>query len=149
MDGLWLLPILALPHIFYLWLWCAPESWPACCRTVGGDRRPDKLACGDQGCKFMAAAAHVIKAVQGLGLVGWFQLYAPGALSPTAVLALPAWRLVLGCLALVLGQSLNAGIYRAIGRNGVYYGNRFGAPLGPWCAPAHQLAARFSFAIIS
>ena len=34
----------------------------------------------------------------------------------------------------LLGQSLNAGIYAAIGRNGVYYGNCFGAPLGPWCS---------------
>jgi hypothetical protein len=52
----------------------------------------------------------------------------------SGVLAQPAWRLVLGFAGLVFGQCLNVAIYAAIGRNGVYYGSRLGAPLGPWCS---------------
>ena len=33
--------------------------------------------------------------------------------------------------ALVIGQGLNAAIYRAIGKSGVYYGNRLGLEV-PW-----------------
>ena len=136
-EGLWLIPFLALPHVFYLWLWTRSSAWMAVTRIVtrlfGGKWPADKAAQGDQACKYMATMAHVIKMVQAAGVIAWFHVYSPDALTPSSVLAQPLWRIVLGAAGLLLGQGLNAGIYSAIGRNGVYYGNIFGAPLGPWC----------------
>ena len=45
---------------------------------------------------------------------------------------LTAFRLVLGVQFFVVGQLLNASIYRAIGKAGVYYGYKIGVPV-PWC----------------
>ena len=137
-QGLWLVAFLSIPHIFYLWLWTQPSAWISVSGTItralgGAWSTTDKVAQGDQACKYMAAMAHVIKVVQGLSVIAWFQVYCAASLTPSAVLALPPWRILAGVLGLGLGQSLNAGIYAAIGRNGVYYGNRFGAKLGPWC----------------
>ena len=137
-QGLWLIPFLALPHVFYLWLWTNPSAWIAVTgsvtRLLGGKWPADKAAQGDQACKYMAIMAHLIKIIQATGVIAWFLVYSPAALTPSGVLALPVWRLLLGATMGLLGQSLNAGIYAAIGRNGVYYGNCFGAPLGPWCS---------------
>lgn len=43
-----------------------------------------------------------------------------------------AFRLVLGLQLFFLGQFLNASIYNAIGKAGVYYGYKIGVPV-PWC----------------
>mmetsp|Transcript_45665 Transcript_45665/g.148437 ORF Transcript_45665/g.148437 Transcript_45665/m.148437 type:complete len:253 (-) Transcript_45665:283-1041(-) len=42
-------------------------------------------------------------------------------------------RLAVAAVLMGVGQTLNAGIYAAIGRNGVYYGFKLGAPV-PWCS---------------
>ena len=137
-EGLWLIPFLALPHVFYLWLWTNPSAWIAVTgsvtRLLGGKWPADKAGQGDQACKYMATMAHLIKMIQATSVIAWFLVHSPGALTPSGVLSMPLWRLVLGATMGLLGQSLNAGIYAAIGRNGVYYGNCFGAPLGPWCS---------------
>eukprot|EP00948_MAST-09A_sp_MAST-9A-sp1_P000148 g148.t1 len=41
------------------------------------------------------------------------------------------WRQITGLQLLLLGQAMNIGIYRAIGKNGVYYGARLGYKV-PW-----------------
>ena len=137
LQGLWLIPLLALPNAIYIWLWIKPD---ACIRAVeiatpklGGKWPADKSAQGDQACKYLAALAHTIKMVQAACVVAWFRLYSPDSLTPSGVLAQPPWRLVLGGAGLLFGQCLNVAIYAAIGRNGVYYGSRLGAPLGQWC----------------
>lgn len=136
MEGLWLLPILSLPHIFYFVLWTQPQLWLAVCKPLTEARAQraggTAEAFGNEACMCMSVAAHFIKALQFSSCVVWFWTYSPSSITLAAVMAQPAWRLVLGVLGLLAGQSLNAGIYAAIGRNGVYYGNRFGAKLGPW-----------------
>eukprot|EP00320_Phaeocystis_rex_P009900 CAMPEP_0119072790 /NCGR_PEP_ID=MMETSP1178-20130426/59718_1 /TAXON_ID=33656 /ORGANISM="unid sp, Strain CCMP2000" /LENGTH=211 /DNA_ID=CAMNT_0007054827 /DNA_START=87 /DNA_END=722 /DNA_ORIENTATION=+ len=136
-QGLWLIPILALPHVLYLWLWTRSSTWIAMTgmvtRLLGGKWPADKAYQGDQACRYMASIAHVIKATQAASVIAWFSVYSPDALTPSGALSQPVWRLVLGATGLLLGQGLNVSIYTAIGRNGVYYGSRFGAPLGPWC----------------
>ena len=136
MEGLWLLPILSIPHIFYFVLWTQPQLWLAVCKPLT-DARAQRAggtseAYGNEACICMSVTAHFIKALQFFGCVAWFWTYSPSSLTLAALMAQPVWRLVLGVLLLLAGQSLNAGIYAAIGRNGVYYGNRFGAKLGPW-----------------
>ena len=39
--------------------------------------------------------------------------------------------LIIGTILCILGQLLNISVYKTIGRNGVYYGNRFGLAI-PW-----------------
>lgn len=80
----------------------------------------------------MGMMAHVIKLIQFTSLAVWFFIYSPGALTVGSILGQPPWRLALGLGGMALGQLFNAAIYAAIGQNGVYYGNRFGATLGPW-----------------
>ena len=49
-----------------------------------------------------------------------------------AARASPAWCWCVLALYLIAGQGLNAGIYAAIGNDGVYYGFKLGRPV-PWC----------------
>ena len=138
LQGLWLIPLLALPNAIYIWLWIAPEAWITTTKRAtpifGGSWPSDKTGQGDKACQYLAVLAHTIKMIQAACVVAWFRLYSPDSLTPSGVLAQPAWRLVLGFAGLVFGQCLNVAIYAAIGRNGVYYGSRLGAPLGPWCS---------------
>ena len=137
LQGLWLIPLLALPNAIYIWLWMKPSEWIAVTKIAtprfGGEWPADKPAQGNQACKYLAVLAHGIKMVQAACVVAWFRVYSPDSLTPSAVLAQPMWRLVLGVAGLLFGQCLNLAIYAAIGRNGVYYGSRLGAPLGDWC----------------
>lgn len=49
-----------------------------------------------------------------------------------AVASISLFRWVLGLQLMLLGQLLNAAIYNAIGKAGVYYGYKIGVPV-PWC----------------
>lgn len=130
----WILPVLSLPHVYYAVLWYDSEKWLSATRRLLGDRHeamsPREL--GSAACHYMANAAHLLKMIQFAALLAWCSLYAPQVLSVVGALAAPAWQLVLGASLCAAGQALNVGIYRAIGKNGVYYGNVFGATLGPW-----------------
>lgn len=131
----WILPVLSLPHIFYAWLWFYPDAWVAITRSLLGTKAKGmkRTAVGGAACSHMATAAHVIKVIQTAGMLAWYYTYAPSALSLSALQAQPLAQLGLGIGLVLCGQIFNVGIYTAIGQNGVYYGNKFGAPLGPWC----------------
>ena len=137
-QGLWLIPLLALPNAIYIWLWILPGAWINTTKRAtpifGGSWPSDKTSQGDKACQYLAVLAHTIKMIQAACVVAWFRLYSPDSLTVSSVLAQPAWRLVLGVAGVAFGQCLNVAIYAAIGRNGVYYGSRLGAPLGPWCS---------------
>jgi len=131
-QGLWLIPLLALPNAIYIWLWILPGAWINTTKRAtpifGGSWPSDKTSQGDKACQYLAVLAHTIKMIQAACVVAWFRLYSPDSLTPSAVLAQPAWRLALGVAGVAFGQCLNVAIYAAIGRNGVYYGSRLGAP---------------------
>jgi len=90
----------------------------------------------------MSKAAHALKLIQFSALAAWMwsytntltvqfltsQIFTVGF----SVGSLPL-QLLIGLALIVTGQVFNVAIYKAIGKNGVYYGNRFGAQLGPWC----------------
>ena len=61
-------------------------------------------------------------------LLGFAHLYLLGGLAPPPSL----FALGVGAALVVWGQALNVGIYRAIGKAGVYYGYKFGVAV-PWC----------------
>jgi len=56
-------------------------------------------------------------------------------------LALAPWRLIVGVALCALGQTLNLATYAAIGKDGVYYGSRYGVEV-PWCAKFPFTASR-------
>ena len=60
-EGLWLIPFLALPHVFYLWLWTNPSAWIAVTgsvtRLLGGQWPADKAGQGGQACKDCCVAS--------------------------------------------------------------------------------------------
>ena len=57
-------------------------------------------------------------------LLGFAHLYLLGGLAPPPSL----FGLGVGAALVLWGQALNVGIYRAIGKKGVYYGHRLGLP---------------------
>ena len=141
-QGLWLIPLLALPNAIYIWLWILPGAWINTTKRAtpifGGSWPSDKTSQGDKACQYLAVLAHTIKMIQAACVVAWFRLYSPDSLTPSAVLAQPAWRLALGVAGVAFGQCLNVAIYAAIGRNGVYYGSRLGAPLARRRVPERE-----------
>jgi len=126
-----IIPILALPHIFYGILWKFPKKWV----SIAAGKETDSVAQGNLACDLMAKTTHALKLLQAVALAIWMGRYTDvftAQYLTSTVLTEPMQ--VLAAVALVLiGQSFNVAIYRAIGKNGVYYGNRFGAQLGPWC----------------
>ena len=124
--------MLSLPHVFYYGLWHYPKAWiDAVSRP--GDSTVER---GNTACKVMANAAHALKIVQAVGFIVWILRYAPEVLTMrygTSLLLTQPGSVALGLALIGLGQTFNVAVYQAIGKNGVYYGNRFGAELGPWC----------------
>ena len=55
--------------------------------------------------------------------------------------AVAPWRLIVGVAFFALGQTLNLATYAAIGKDGVYYGCRYGVEV-PWCAKFPFTASR-------
>lgn len=55
--------------------------------------------------------------------------------------AVAPWRLIVGVAFCALGQTLNLATYAAIGKDGVYYGCRYGVEV-PWCATFPFTASR-------
>lgn len=68
--------------------------------------------------------------VQFASLLFWLWVIRPTGLcfSPEAI---PLWRWLVFLLLTTVGQALNVGIYKAIGKTGVYYGFKLGRKV-PW-----------------
>jgi hypothetical protein len=129
----WIFPVLSIPHIWYCWLWYFPDAWINMCKGFMGSPKMTRQELGNAASGYMAAFAHCIKFTQFSATYYWLTLYAPSAISLETITSQSPLQLAIGVACLIIGQTFNAGIYSAIGRNGVYYGNRFGAKLGPWC----------------
>ncbi len=76
----------------------------------------------------VVALFYVSKVLQMGGLASWYYYTAPWA----NMFEISAFQWVTGLQLILFGQLLNFSIYDAIGKNGVYYGNKFGVSI-PWC----------------
>eukprot|EP00967_Tisochrysis_lutea_P024893 scaffold28594_cov28-Tisochrysis_lutea.AAC.1 len=123
-------------YVVYALVWFRTQGFIAGCR-----RMPLSLLGSDPIAVFQTLVLS-FKLIQQLVLLGWAAHILGGDLTdaPTiyAVLkpvviafAKDTPRVVVGMLLLLAGQTLNAGIYKAIGKNGVYYGFKLGAQV-PW-----------------
>ena len=57
-QGLWLIPLLALPNAIYIWLWILPGAWINTAKRAtpifGGNWPSDKTSQGDKACQYLA-----------------------------------------------------------------------------------------------
>ncbi|KAI8466259.1 MAG: hypothetical protein J3K34DRAFT_67752 [Monoraphidium minutum] len=116
-PGPWAVAVaLAAPHFLYAFIWFKPHLWQ---RAFGGKSVDIFALCGALG-----------KLLQFSVVALWLGCTMPSGLClDLGAVGLGQW---LAALALFgYGQSLNAGIFRAIGRAGVYYGFKLGRPV-PW-----------------
>ncbi len=67
----------------------------------------------------------LLKFLQLGGLVTWGLANIP----PFKLAAVPVVQVVVGVVAFAAGQALNMGVYKALGKEGVYYGVRLGKPI--------------------
>lgn len=107
---------IALPHFLYAFIWFRPEQW----RKMFPKNPVDAFA----------TAGLIGKLLQFSVILLWFaSLRRSGLCLDLAAISLPQWLafLLLACY----GQSLNVGIFQAIGHDGVYYGFKLGKVI-PW-----------------
>lgn len=136
----WLvLAVLSTPHIVYMFIWWAPNRFAELATSTG---LGNYLSRGHPP-NLMHFFVTRLKAVQFITVILW-RLHANGIDKYTLVPAdlfhifdnTSPLRLAAGIAFLVAGQTLNVGVYNAIGKDGVNYGFKLGAP-GPWvtCFP--------------
>ena len=122
----------ASSHILYAAVWYYPSAFSSACAHF-----PLNLLGGNAVTVFAALVA-LAKGVQQLGLLAIVgHAVAPASMAdwPRALLntalSAGATRWAVAGVLFVAGQALNLGIYRAIGKDGVYYGFKLGRPV-PW-----------------
>jgi methylene-fatty-acyl-phospholipid synthase len=105
--------LLSLERLFYLWAWNQPEQLAAWCGRQGIGAPVVVL---ERACMFF-------KLLQVSVFIWWCTLHGSELMWPEA--GGPYARIIGGALMLV-GQFLNASVFRRLGRVGVFYGTRFG-----------------------
>lgn len=107
--------LLAIERLTYWWVWNHPDrfaKWVS--RRSSGDGDPVEA---------LKTLFLLFKAIQIAVMIGWSmwfgQTWLPWPTAPTPVLAA-------GLAALLAGQVLNAAVFWRLGREGVFYGTRFG-----------------------
>jgi hypothetical protein len=112
--------LLALERLTYAYIWHHPATFRArCARLV-----PHVLV---GPVEVVRALFVVFKLIQISVFVAWIVVHANGGSMLTA--SLPAF--VVGTLLMIVGQTLNAGVFLRLGATGVFYGKRLGCDL-PW-----------------
>lgn len=113
--------LLSLERVGYLWAWRRPEAFA---------RRVRALGLADDPVIGLERLFYGFKVLQIGVLTGWIA-WRQGDAFPA--LAPEPWAFWGGLALVVVGQALNFGTFRAIGRTGVFYGVRFGHDV-PWCS---------------
>jgi methylene-fatty-acyl-phospholipid synthase len=114
--------LLSIERIAYIWAWRYPESFREFC-----ERAPGGLL--DEPITALRRLFYVFKAIQISVFLAWCYHFGNGSLVFARESALPV---AAGAILLVVGQTLNLGVFYRLGTVGVFYGNRFGRDL-PWC----------------
>jgi len=122
----WVLAALAISgsHVLYACVWFMSARFAAACA------HPPLSLLGKHPVGVFALLVALAKSLQQVGLLGFVAAAAGNPATTLIQASASKWALVL-----VLGgfgQMLNAAIYAAIGKDGVYYGFKLGAPV-PWC----------------
>lgn len=128
------LVLLSTPHVVYMYIWWAPNRFSelATKNPIG------RFISGGRACDLMHACVTNIKLMQFTVVILW-RLHANDirldTIQPMDVLRVfdstPPVRLATAIALFSFGQLLNFGVYNAIGKDGVNYGFKLGAP-GPW-----------------
>mmetsp|Transcript_13626 Transcript_13626/g.43033 ORF Transcript_13626/g.43033 Transcript_13626/m.43033 type:complete len:259 (-) Transcript_13626:351-1127(-) len=113
---------LAVERVVYTFVWCCPERFLDLCVRLKGTWLEGKTPVD-----VIVNLFTINKFFQYGGFILFF--FASGA-----ALTLPAttFDAIVGAQLVAIGQILNIGIYRAIGKNGVYYGCKFNQHVN-WC----------------
>jgi methylene-fatty-acyl-phospholipid synthase len=116
---LWVAALLSLERLTYAAVWRAPNAfrrWSG--RHARNASAIDTLAVLFAGFKVLQAGV----------FVGWCLIQSGGSLKPHSS---DARVLLAGVLLIAAGQALNLSVFRALGKVGVFYGNRLGHHV-PW-----------------
>jgi methylene-fatty-acyl-phospholipid synthase len=115
----WVAALLSLERLTYAAVWRAPNAFRRWAARHASHQSPiDTLAALFVGFKVLQAAV----------FLGWCVVHSNGELIPYS----PDVRVLLGGMLLIaVGQTLNLSVFRALGKTGVFYGNRLGQPV-PW-----------------
>lgn len=108
---------LALPHLLYAFIWYMPELWMKTFQK--------------RSVEVFETCAWLLKSVQFSSVVLWFVSNKDATRGGAGTTSIPPVAGVIGLALMVLGQTLNAGTYKAIGHVGVYYGFKLGHAV-PW-----------------
>merc|ERR1711935_140345 len=134
-----LLPVLLTPHVTYMFIWWAPNRFcelaekNAICRYLSGGR----------GCDLMHFLVTRLKTMQFISVflyMCYLHDITVSDLRPSDIVHIfdrtTPLRAAVGIVWWLIGQTLNFGVYNAIGKDGVNYGFKLGAPV-PWvtCFP--------------
>uniref|UniRef100_A0A7S2YVX3 phosphatidyl-N-methylethanolamine N-methyltransferase n=1 Tax=Chloropicon laureae TaxID=464258 RepID=A0A7S2YVX3_9CHLO len=109
-----------MPHAFYAFLWTKPKVWKGVAKKV--KVHPVEL---------LAFVAACMKVIQALSFVFYIvTLLGTNAFVETWEKAHP-FTLLFGGMLFAAGQTLNMGVYKTLGFDGVYYGFKYGKKV-PW-----------------
>ncbi|KAL6753669.1 hypothetical protein V8C86DRAFT_2722049 [Haematococcus lacustris] len=111
-----LLAALSLPHILYAAIWLKPGWWRATFQKSSVE--------------VFAVVAGFGKLLQAEAVLVWLWSQRPQGLC-LDLSRTHLWQWLAALLLFSFGQALNVGIYKAIGKVGVYYGTRLGHTV-PW-----------------
>lgn len=120
---------LAQERLAYVWIYHRPDAFVALLRRLPTVVRPDPVVA-------LSILFGCFKVLQA-GIFGWW-LWRSGARLPFASVGAPG---IAGILLVVAGQFLNLTVFELLGRDGVFYGDRFGLTL-----PRHT---EFPFSILA
>jgi len=113
--------LLCLERLTYAVAWARPDRFRAGLERLGGSRARDPVDA-------LRRLFLGFKGIQAAVFAGWCAYFAGGwPWPPTSSVA----ALVAGAVLLASGQVLNALVFRRLGREGVFYGVRFGRSV-PW-----------------
>lgn len=112
--------LLSIERLTYVWAWRRSEQFIAVCRRIGSGIEPIDA---------LEGLFRLFKVLQLAVFVGWSMWWDGGALTVHGTDGLP---LAVASALFVAGQILNFAVFKRLGREGVFYGVRFGH-LVPWC----------------
>ena len=114
--------LLSIERLAYLWIWHFPADFQSFCK------KPPVAVFGEP-VDVLQKLFYLFKLLQLSIFFGWCFVFNGGGFPlPTGGLE----STIAGGLLIVVGQILNFGVFFRLGKQGVFYGNKFGYEI-PWC----------------